>query len=270
MQKIRLLIIVLTLHIICPTFAEDSNQYCYVTHDPLEKMNRGIFAFNNVLDDFILAPVVLVYRHTVPEWGRSRAHDFFGNIKSPITLINNILQGDGKSASVTVGRMLVNFFMGFGGLVDFASQFDDMDENPQGFSDTLASYGVPYGSYVVIPFLGPSTSRGSVGRLVDAFSDPIDYIIPTYLDRLYYTAASNFESRIWYDDLIKSTQESSVDYYTRTRSMYIQYISKRNIHCPAQPPIDYSSDGSEDSTSDSPQKDKENNNKKSEEDNEVQ
>ena len=276
MHKIRLLIVTIIIYLAFPVSAEEPmptdslDPSCYVVHDPFETLNRGIFAFNTTLDTFIVKPIVSIYIIIMPKWGQNRVHSFFDNIRTPVTLANNILQGNSKAASRTVGRALVNTFLGFGGLVDFASEFDDLDPNPQGFDDTLATYKFSYGAYFVIPLWGPSTTRGAFGKVVDLAFDPLEYTLPTALSSLYYTVATNVDLRIQYNDLIQATQNSSVDYYSKTRSMYIQYISRRNIYCPNEQMINNSDYENNYKTDDNANSDQLINNNQEEKDDEVQ
>lgn len=214
---------------------EESNpDYCYQIIDPWEPMNRATFAFNDVIDTALMGPFVLVYTNTLPQWSQDRIHNFFDFLRSPVTLLNNTLQLDGEAASKTIGRMITNFFLGFAGAIDVASYFDDMDPNPQGFDDTLSYYNVPYGYYFVIPILGPSTIRGAPSKAVDVMTNPTEYALVNVLHSVYYTVASSAEMRIANHDAIAASKATSVDYYSKIRSAYIQYISNRSPHCKTQ------------------------------------
>jgi phospholipid-binding lipoprotein MlaA len=243
MQKIAILLLFIITSFTSVALSEDTTETedkysCYIAKDPFETFNRSMFTFNTTLDGMIVRPIVGIYIGIVPEWPRSRVHNFFSNLREPLTLVNNILQADGKAASDTFGRFLVNTFFGLGGFLDFASYFD-LNKNTQRFDDTLSKYKFSYGSYLVLPLIGNTTTRGAAGKVVDLFLNPINYKL-SFRQSFYYVAADNLDHRIQYNDLINATQKSSVDYYGKVRSMYIQYISRRSIHCPRNQPIDYS------------------------------
>lgn len=243
MQKITIIFALILTIFTSISFAEEvediqSKHSCYVVNDPFENFNRSMFKFNTTLDGMIVRPIVGIYIGIVPEWPRDRAHNFFDNLREPLTLVNNVLQGDGEAASKTFGRFLVNTLFGLGGFLDFASFFD-LDKRVQKFDDTLSRYKISYGSYLVLPLIGTTTTRGAVGKVGDYFINPINYPLSAK-KKFYYATADNLDQRIQYHDIINATRKSSVDYYGKVRSMYIQYISRKNIYCPENQTIDYS------------------------------
>lgn len=219
--------------------SDSYDDYCYVVNDPFESYNRKMFMFNKTLDKVFIRPVVGIYIKAVPQYAQDRVHSFFDNLRAPLTLVNNVIQGDGQAASVTIGRFIVNTFLGLGGILDFASLFDGLDNKKQTFDDTLSKYNVRYGQYLILPLLSPTTTRGAFGKLGDLALNPINYALNNRED-LYYHLAETLDLRIQYNDLIKSTEEGSVDHYGKVRSMYIQYISRRNPNCPVNQIVDYS------------------------------
>jgi phospholipid-binding lipoprotein MlaA len=239
MQKIKLLLLSITILVHFNAFPESHDNSCYSINDPFENYNRKMFWFNKTLDKVFIRPVVGIYIKAVPQYGQDRVHSFFNNLRSPLTFVNNIIQGDGKAASVTLGRFIVNTFLGVGGILDFASLFDDMDEKKQTFDDTLSKYDIRYGQYLILPLLSPTTTRGAFGKIGDVALNPINYALHSK-ESLYYHLAETLDLRIQYNDLIKSTEEGSVDHYGKVRSMYIQYISRRDPNCPLNQYVDYS------------------------------
>jgi|GEM_PF-1728882 phospholipid-binding lipoprotein MlaA len=243
MQKIVILLLFIIASFTSVSLAEKTTETedkysCYIVKDPFETFNRSMFTFNTTIDGVLVRPIVGIYIGIVPEWPRDRVHNFFNNLREPLTLVNNILQADGKAASDTFGRFIVNTFFGLGGFLDFASYFD-LNKDTQRFDDTLSKYKVSYGSYLVLPIIGNTTTRGAVGKVGDLFLNPINHML-SQRQQVYYAAADNLDHRIQYHDIINASKKSSVDYYGKVRSMYIQYISRRNIHCPTNQPIDYS------------------------------
>jgi phospholipid-binding lipoprotein MlaA len=145
------------------------------TDDPNEHLNRKVYAFNDKLDKAVIRPVAVGYRSITTPGVRTAVSDFYTNIRLPITIGNQILQGRPGQAAVTTGRFLVNLGIGFLGFKDPASMLG-MPLYDSDFGVTLARWGVPEGDYLVLPFVGPTTVR-DVWRLpVDSyFFDPLSY-----------------------------------------------------------------------------------------------
>ncbi len=251
MQKISIIffityiVISINFTIARTALGEDVTGKCYDIHDPHESFNRAVFKFNVVVFRTLVYPPMVVYNNATPKWVQARVNGAFDNLRLPKTLVNNILQKDRTSASNTIGRFLTNTIFGLGGLFDVASKFD-IPKETQSFEDTLAHYGMSYGSYSVSPFFGPSTTRGTVGMVVDFFTDPVHwalygvfnqfYVVPTY-DIL---VGVNKVSR--YHDVIKEYIRTSVDSYATIRGTYIQHLSSKNPHCANVQAVNYSLD----------------------------
>ena len=201
---------------------------CAQIKDPYENFNRNVLAFNFTIDRTILSPITQLYDYTVPQWPQDRVSSFFQNLTSPLTFVNNIFQGNINSAGNSFGRFLLNSTLGLGGLFDWASAFG-IENNPQTFTSTLAHYGNPYGSYIILPFLGPSTTRGVFGLAVDTITDPLDIAL-SRKNVIRYTVAKNVNIRIQNAVAIE-VAESALDPYSYTRSAYIQYVTAQNQNC---------------------------------------
>ena len=145
------------------------------TDDPLEKVNRKVYAFNDSLDKAIIRPVAVGYRRVTSVPVRDSISDFFTNIHMPITIANDVLQARPEQAMEGTGRFLVNLSVGVGGLFDPASKMG-IPLNENDFGITLARWGVPEGAFLVLPFFGPSTMRDVWQLPVDGyFFDPLSY-----------------------------------------------------------------------------------------------
>jgi phospholipid-binding lipoprotein MlaA len=144
------------------------------TDDPWESFNRKMYAFNDAADRTVIRPVAVGYRKITSPNVRRVIGNFYDNIKMPITIANNLLQGDPRRAFKSTGRFLVNTTVGFAGLFDPASEMNlPLDETD--FGVTLAKWGVPDGPYLVLPFVGSTTAR-DVWRLpVDQYFDPLQW-----------------------------------------------------------------------------------------------
>ena len=142
------------------------------TDDPWEGFNRKMYAFNDAADKAVIRPVAAGYRKVTSQNVRRVMSNFFANIKMPITIINDVLQADPKSAARNTGRFVINTTVGFIGLFDPASEMK-LPPNETDFGVTLAKWGLPEGPYVVLPLVGSTTVR-DVWRLpVDNYFDPI-------------------------------------------------------------------------------------------------
>ncbi len=143
-------------------------------YDPLEPVNRAIFKFNNVADKVILEPVAKGYKK-LPSPVQTGISNFLGNLKMPLVFVNQLLQGQGKNAAESTGRFLVNSTAGVFGLIDVADKIG-LEEKEEDFGQTLATWGVGDGFYIVLPLFGPSNLRDMLSLYPDMQMDPIYYV----------------------------------------------------------------------------------------------
>ena len=195
--------------------------------DPLERSNRGVFAFNRQVDKWILDPVTRAYRWAVPKPAREAIARMFTNLGSTKTLVNDFLQLEWKDAGVTGTRLVVNTTVGLIGLFDVAEKMG-LEGHESDFGQTLALAGTPSGPYIVLPVLGPATVRDGFGTAVDGFFQPTYYILgPSNLlfgptEILIYSGSSGISTRDRHFRELKALEESSVDFYAALRSGYYQ------------------------------------------------
>jgi len=138
--------------------------------DPLERMNRATYRFNNSVDKAVLRPVARGYREHVPEIVQRGVDNFLENLAYTTTIVNDLLQLKVKNTLTDLGRFAVNSTLGIGGILDPASHFG-IPKNDEDFGQTLGRWGVPSGPFFVIPFLGPSSVRDAPSLYVDAQTD---------------------------------------------------------------------------------------------------
>lgn len=199
-------------------------------NDRLEPLNRAMFKVDQGLDTVLIRPVVWVYRQIIPAWVRQRITLLLDNVHAPVTLVNDILQGEGKRATVTFSRILMNTTLGLGGMFDVASR-NGLPEHTEDFGQTLAVWGVQPGTYLYLPILGPSGIRDGMGLAVDSFG--FDWVAwysynPHNLQWVQYAEFgltlidAKSETQATTDELKKS----SIDYYAALRSAYRQYRAK--------------------------------------------
>ena len=201
--------------------------------DPYENINRKIFTFNDAFYRHVAMPIEDGYRAITTKNIRNRIADFVANMDEPISTVNYVLQLKPKEAAVTVARFVVNSTLGLAGLFDVASGWG-IEKDTTTTGETLASWCIADGPYVVIPFIGPSTPRNFLGASADFLADPVYWA--TYNDLNYsakisypYMAVkytSKYES---YLDLYMDMTKNSVDPYTTIRSAYMQ--NQRKYKC---------------------------------------
>ena len=144
------------------------------TDDPLQNFNRKMFAFNQVADKVAIRPVAKAYTKVTGPKGRVLISNFFANLRTPVTIVNEVLQGRPEPALQSTGRFVINSTVGFLGFFDPASDMK-LSAHPTDFGVTLAHWGLPEGPYLVLPFIGPTTLR-DVWRLpVDSYFDPLGW-----------------------------------------------------------------------------------------------
>jgi phospholipid-binding lipoprotein MlaA len=146
---------------------KDDVTYPIDAYDPWEGMNRRIYKFNAIFDNYVFLPVVSAYEFITPDPVEDMVSNFFNNLHEVTTLINSLLQFKGGKFGLTLSRMLVNTTVGIGGLFDVATKVDVPKQN-EDFGQTLGFYGLGPGPYIVLPVLGPSDLRDTGGYAVDA------------------------------------------------------------------------------------------------------
>ncbi|HWW63132.1 MAG TPA: VacJ family lipoprotein [Sphingomonadaceae bacterium] len=195
--------------------------------DPLEGFNRGMWNVNQALDKVAMKPASSVYRTVTPKPARRGLSRILANLEEPWSFINNLLQGKPKRAVRNLGRFVVNTTIGVGGLADHATELG-IEDSPEDFGQTLATWGVKSGPYLVLPLLGPSTVRDGIGSGVAMFADPwrvcLDQCVDTSTTtRLGVSAAQIVILRA---DATESGADTflktSLDPYAAARSAYFQ------------------------------------------------
>ncbi len=142
--------------------------------DPFEPLNRKMFLFNDNLDKAILKPVAITYKAITPEPVNKGISNFFSNLGDVIVIANDLLQFKLRQAASDSGRLLVNTTVGLLGFVDVATGIG-LPKHNEDFGQTLGYWGLNNGPYFVLPFVGPSTMRDTIGLSADIFLDPISY-----------------------------------------------------------------------------------------------
>jgi phospholipid-binding lipoprotein MlaA len=190
--------------------------------DPLEKLNRAMYTVNDRLYFWVMKPVAKGYNWVVPEWGRIRVRNIFRNAETPIRFVNCLLQLKLHDAVKEVGRFIVNTTAGIGGMFDILADNPDAQMSDRDLGQTLGKYGIGNGFFIMLPFLGPSSLRDSVGLVGDGFLDPINYL-PRWEEVIAvdaYKEENEVSLRLGeYEDF----KESSIDPYIAMRNAYYQH-----------------------------------------------
>ena len=197
--------------------------------DCSEGFNRATFAFNQGLDNIIFEPVAKAYR-ILPSPIRNGVSNSLNNLSNLVTIPNNILQGDFKEASHNTGRFVVNTTIGVLGLFDVAEAMGFSEYKKEDYGQSMGAAGVGPGCYIVLPVLGPSTVRDTMGSVVNIFGGDPWYNVSVkndtryFNDQDYYVSrgtagvdfrAKNIES---FDNL----EENAIDFYASVKSLYLQ------------------------------------------------
>jgi phospholipid-binding lipoprotein MlaA len=219
-------------------------------NDPLEPMNRTIFEFNEFVMSLLFRPVATIYNENLPDGFRSGVSNFLDNLATPVTVANQLLQGDPEGAIISVSRFMVNSTMGIGGLADVATEAG-VEGREEDFGQTLGAWGVGEGVYIVLPIFGPSNPRDAVGKfLVDGYFDPVGHWISnTEKDELDWTltAVDGLDEYAGVVDDLDQVKKTSVDYYAAIRSLYRQKRKSEinngeQLELPAIPDLGYDLD----------------------------
>jgi|TARA_B110000046_G_scaffold181990_1_gene215145 phospholipid-binding lipoprotein MlaA len=197
--------------------------------DCFEGLNRATFSLNQGLDRAIFKPVAKGYR-SLPSTVRTGTSNALINISSLITIPNNILQGEFKTAGVNTGRFVINTTLGIIGIFDVAEKMGFSEYEKEDYGQTLGKWGVGAGCYVVLPVLGPSTVRDTVGSFINVLGGDPYYNASThgnneYLnDSVYMTTKvlSGIDFRAKNLESIDNLEKNSMDFYASVRSLYLQ------------------------------------------------
>jgi phospholipid-binding lipoprotein MlaA len=186
--------------------------------DPLEDLNRKTYAFNSVLDDYILRPIAKGYKAIAPDPLERGILNIFSNLGEISNVVNNTLQGKIGAAGHSSARLLINTTVGVGGLFDVARRAGLRERDGEDFGQTLAAWGVKEGPFLMLPLIGPSSLRDAPSMFIDTLADPTSSLddVPTRnslvgMDLLTVRA-----------DLLALDEVMSGDKYLFMRDVYIQ------------------------------------------------
>ncbi|MEM8771586.1 MAG: VacJ family lipoprotein [Pseudomonadota bacterium] len=197
--------------------------------DPWEGFNRKMYAVNNVVDGVVLVPAAKTYRAVTFKKQRRGIRNFLDNLATPVTLVNDLLQGEFKRAGETASRFVINTTIGFGGMGDPAERIG-IPQHSEDFGQTLAVWGAPQGPYLFLPVFGPSSVRAGIGAGVGIAMTPSTWI-RTDAASIFRSTSGGMNGISIREPLIEPLAEikaNSLDEYASFRSFYLQ-SRKREI-----------------------------------------
>mgnify|MGYP001303150991 CR=1 FL=1 len=239
--KILFAVFVLSSVICLPQLAANEK---YTANECFEKFSRGTLKFNQGLDKAVFKPIAKGYR-ALPVPIRVGTSNFVGNLRSLLTFTNNLLQGDFRGAGNTAGRFTINTTVGILGIFDPASKMGFEKRSREDFGQTLGVWGSGTGCYFVLPVLGPTTTRDTIGLVGNVFIDPIyhlthnsetDVVVGnenlSEHNYYYYKGTDAVDFRSKNIESIDSLEKNSIDFYASVKSLYLQNRAQKISNSP--------------------------------------
>lgn len=194
-------------------------------NDPLEPVNRAMFEFHQAVDNLLLKPLAFMYSTLLPPPLQTGIRSALQNLKTPVYLANDLLQGETGRAGDTLSRFAINSTVGVLGFYDAADKWFGIAPHTEDFGQTLAVWGTGEGPYLFIPILGPSNPRDLTGFVVDSAADPLNwYLRNTDRDEWIYAraAVAGIDARAQLLETLDNLEKTSLDYYVTLRTVYRQ------------------------------------------------
>jgi phospholipid-binding lipoprotein MlaA len=193
-------------------------------NDPLEKVNRAVFAADQVADRTVLKPIAEAYHEKLPAAVQAGVHHVVGNLAEPRVAVDTMLQGKPTQAFQALQRLAVNTTVGGAGVFDVASHWG-LKPHDADFGETLAVWGVKGGPYLMLPVLGPSNFRDAIGTAVDFALNPLDYFggAAILYAQIATGSAKVVDTRAEHLRDLDALEQSSLDFYAALRSAYEQH-----------------------------------------------
>lgn len=211
--------------------------------DPLEPMNRMVFAINKAADVAVVKPVATIYTRLTPQFLRTGISNMVGNMRDVVTAVNSLLQFKFGQAGRDLERVVINTTFGLAGFFDLASR-DGLTRNREDFGQTLAVWGIPSGPYLVLPLAGPSSFRDGVGLGVDIFLYPPTWLINDVRAANIVYGATVVVLRADALEAQEFVSEAAVDEYSFVREAWMQ--QRRNLIWDGNPPRENLDDDEDD------------------------
>jgi len=195
----------------------------YTVADPYESFNRKMYDFNESVDHYVASPIANGYKAVTPDFLQTGVFNFFNNLKNFNVVINDVLQAKFSQSASDMGRLTMNTTAGLGGFFDVAKHVG-LEQNDEDFDQTLAVWGIPKGSYLVLPLLGPMTTRSAPASAFDAATNPASYVsIPANYISAPVQFMSALNARANAEGALKFINEAAMDKYVFTRESFLQW-----------------------------------------------
>lgn len=191
--------------------------------DPLERMNRFFFHFNDKLYFWVLKPISFVYGSFIPEGVRIGIRNAFHNIAMPVRVVNCAFQGKGEAMGTELGRFVINSTLGLGGMIDFAYNEYGLKPHDEDTGQTFGAWGMQPLMYVNLPIFGPSNVRDGIGLVADGFLNPIYYLTPNDWVSIEVKAGKEVNATSLRLGEYEDFKKSALDPYISMRDAFIQY-----------------------------------------------
>ena len=231
--KVLPLIIALLFVSLASGCASTQTKGAETNNDTLEPVNRASFGLNETLDKYIIKPIAEPYAKYTPEVYRSGITNFFENLSYLNVVLHSFLQGKIGQGFSGITRFVVNSTLGVGGLNDIATPMG-LPKHNEDFGQTLATWGVGQGSYLVIPLHGPNTVRNTPDMVTSTLLNPFWYISSAILWPV--SALNIINTRANLLDATNLRDEAAIEPYTFTREAYLQ--QRQNLIYDGNPPIE--------------------------------
>ena len=193
------------------------------SHDPYESFNRKMYDFNDSVDTYVASPLANSYKFITPQLVQTGVFNFFNNLKGVNVVLNDVLQAKFSQSAADLGRFTLNSTAGLGGFIDVAKHIG-LEQSDEDFDQTLAVWGVPQGSYLVLPFVGPNTVRSMPATAFDAAANPASYASAiTYYISAPVQVMSALNARANAEGSLKFINEAALDKYVFTRESFLQW-----------------------------------------------
>ena len=220
---LRKIFISICLLALCACNTTELRNYSSNPNDPFEKTNRKIHAFNKHIDETTLKPASNIYGNVIPRPVRLGAANFYENLQEPKRFVNHLGQAEFIKATTDVSRFVINSSVGIFGIFDVASRINLFSDDTE-FDETSAYWGFPVGPYLELPFIGPSSIRGSMSMLVDYTLNPMSLLSGPAegASLITFGAFDILNKRHEFGTMVDTILYNSLDSYYSARSTYLQ------------------------------------------------
>ena len=220
---LRKIFISFCLLVLCGCNTTELRNYSSNPNDPFEKTNRKIHAFNKHVDETTLKPASNIYGNVIPRPVRLGAANFYENLQEPKRFVNHLGQAEFIKATTDVSRFVINSSIGIFGIFDVASRISLFSDDTE-FDETFAYWGFPVGPYLELPFIGPSSIRGSMSMLVDYTLNPMSLLSGPAegASLITFGALDILNKRHEFGTMVDTILYNSLDSYYSARSTYLQ------------------------------------------------